>query len=374
MFYLFKKVYLASDSIIDTFRDRVVISSTNGVKASQHIDMFPGALMACGSSIVDVIGPGKNFSNWYNFFKQLNDKTTATGKQVVVYCDNESLVSVWIAYMKYVLAKPDKDTCKALLESHVYRYEVFAKGRYSRNTTNTNIAFTIEQDNFDDEWAAISAPIEEDRANWLVINKDHLPVEYLLATYLKDGTYKDELKGQLKKLYKKDLEKFLLELKEIFYTHLTTSSLPASLSLAKTYTFENAREIEDDTTTYGELFNNRRYWMYPYMNYASSGKNINFDNITSTDITNLKAFADKAEDAFAEFTSLSESDKLDKIAIANGEFTDALLTTLIDDEAAYANQSGSFSSIDLETVNHYFVGAILSNKSDNAFLGKYSIT
>ena len=372
MFYLFKKVYLASDSVIDTFRDRVVISSINGIKASQHIDMFPGALMACGHSVDEVIGPSKAFSNWYNFFKQLNDKTLATDKQVIVYCDNASLVKVWIAYAKYILANPDKDVCKALLESHVYRYEVFAKGRYSRNTTNTNIAFTIDQDNFDEAWDEISAPVNDDRVNWLTINKDNLPVEYLLATYLKDGSYKDELKGQIKKLYSKDLEKWLLELKEIFYTHLTSSSLPTSLNLAKTYTFENAREVEDDTTTYGELFNNRRFWMYPYMNYASAGKNINFDNITTADIDNLKEFANKAETTFGSL--VTEKDKLDNIAIVNGDFTDELLTSLINDEANFSNVAGSFFSIDLETVNHFFVGAILTNKSDDTFLSKYSIT
>ena len=65
---------------------------------------------------------------------------------VVIYADNENLVKIWIAFMKLALANPDRDTLKELLDLYVYKYKVFHRGRFSRNTTNKNIVHAIDTD------------------------------------------------------------------------------------------------------------------------------------------------------------------------------------------------------------------------------------
>ena len=69
----------------------------------------------------------------------------------------------------------------------------------------------------------------------------------------------------------------------------------------------------------------------------------------------------------------SDVNKLDFLDIYT-DFTDARLDALIEAEATFENAAGSFFSIDLETVNHYFVQTLLERKTDTTFLSKYSIT
>ena len=55
--------------------------------------------------------------------------------------------------------------------------------------------------------------------------------------------------------------------------------------------------------------------------------------------------------------------------------TDEQLDTIIEVESSYDHEAGSFFSIDLETVNNYFVQAILDahKAKDVEFLKQYSI-
>jgi len=113
------------------------------------------------------------------------------------------------------------------------------------------------------------------------------------------------------------------------------------------------------------------------MNTASAGENVNFTEITSTDVTNLKAFTTISGSSWNEenvYTHIkSDVNKLDFLDIYT-DFTDARLTALLDAEATFENAAGSFFSIDLETVNHYFVQTILENKDNTTYLAKYSIS
>ena len=64
--------------------------------------------------------------------------------------------------------------------------------------------------------------------------------------------------------------------------------------------------------------------------------------------------------------------KLDFIEYIQGdEMTDKQLDAIIKVESEYKHSAGSFFSIDLETVNHYFVQAILDGNKD--FRDQYAI-
>jgi hypothetical protein len=54
-------------------------------------------------------------------------------------------------------------------------------------------------------------------------------------------------------------------------------------------------------------------------------------------------------------------------------FTDQRLEDLLEMEAKFENAAGSFFSIDLETVNHYFMQTLILNRTDTEFVSKYSI-
>ena len=376
MLHLFNKIYLSTDNVIDNNIDRVVISDPNGIDVLDYIKNDNGDLLAYGLTVADVIGSGKTYSSYIDMFDKLGDKSTSTGKRVVIFADDTSFNKIIAHFYKTIFANPDKTACTELLTNTIFKYDVFGKGRFSRNAGNTDLTTAINISSFGTEYDAASVDNTE-KSNFVTKFKSGFSVEVLLATYYNNGDTKADLKTIIKVLMKKDLEKYLLELKEIFFVHLLNKSFTDKLSLAKTYDWSNYSDVLTDTTTYADLFLTDRIWSYKYMNFASTGDNVKFDGITSTDVTNFKQFTTISGSSWNEenvYTQVkSDVNKLDFLDIYT-DFTDARLTALLDAEATFENAAGSFFSIDLETVNHYFVQTILENKTDNTFLAKYSIT
>jgi hypothetical protein len=121
-------------------------------------------------------------------------------------------------------------------------------------------------------------------------------------------------------------------------------------------------------------------WTTPYMSKPSSGKNINFEGITDKHIKSFAKFAQLAgacwaEESIYEFVK-SDTSKLDFISAIKGDsMTDTMLKYILEVESTYEHAAGSFFSIDLETVNHYFVQALLDawNDGNKEFLEQYSV-
>jgi hypothetical protein len=376
MLHLFNKIYLATDSVIDNNIDRVVISDPNGIDVLDYIKNDNGELLAYGKAEADVIGSGKTYTSYVDMFDTLGDKSTSTGKRIVIYADDTNFNKIIAHFYKTMFANPDKTACTELLTNTIFKYDVFGKGRFSRNAGNTDLTTAIDISSFGAEFDAATVDSTE-KSNFVTKFKAGFNIEVLLATYYNNGDTKSELKDVIKVLMKKDLEKYLLELKEIFFVHLLNKSFTDKLSLAKTYDWSNYNDVLSDSTTYADLFLTDRIWSYKYMNFASTGDNVKFDGITSTDVTNFKQFTTISGSSWSEenvYTQVkSDVNKLDFLDIYT-DFTDTRLTNLLDAEATFENAAGSFFSIDLETVNHYFVQTILENKTDNTFLAKYSIT
>ncbi len=378
MLHLFKKVYVAPDNNIDVSFDRVVISKEHGVdlldslKASQ-----PGALLAFAKEVKNLIG-SKNlpYVDTVDMFDKLGDHTDKYGKRIVIYCDHQAFMKVMALWFRMIFKKTNKTAAVDLLESMVFKHKLFGQSRFATNNGNTDEPYEINIEGFGKIFDGAQKPSAERRKKFLTENKSSISLEYLLATYLASGKCKKELKTVLRILLKKDLEKYLFELKEIFLVHILTKRFMDTLSLDQTYDFTNYDEIQKDKSEFPTLFFNKNIWNHIGMSSASSGKNINFDAIT-----------EKHKKSFAKFTKLSgtcwneegvyefiKSDvsKLDFIeCITGSEMTDKQLDMIIETEATYEHAAGSFFSIDLETVNHYFIQALLDGNKN--FREQYAI-
>lgn len=377
MLHLFKKVYVATDHIIDVSFDRVVISAENGHEfyepAAQA--MQPGVLMAYAKEVKNLIGSKETaFMDTMDMFDKLGDHTDKTGKRIVVYCDSKAFKVIMALWFKLIFAKPNADACVDLLESMVFKYEVFNQGRFSGNAGLGQ--HSIDISGFKKIFNGANKPTAARRKQFITENKAALSFEYLLATYLANGKMKKELKNVMKILLKKDLEKYLYELKEIFFAHLLTQRFTETLGLEKTYDFTNYNEILEDKSEFPKLFLDKNIWKSPYMNIASSGKNVNFDAITDKHIKSFQKFTKLAgacwqEESVYEFVK-SDVSKLDFVkAVSAGEITDKELDTILEVEATYEHAAGSFFSIDLETVNNYFVQGLLDGKKE--FREQYAV-
>ena len=382
MLHLFKKVYVATDNIIDVGFDRVVVSFEHGHDILEDLrKVMGGELIAYGQDWSKLIG-SKNtaFMDTADIFDKLGDHCDKTGKRVVIYCDNKAFCTIMALWFKTIFKKTNRAAAVDLLESMIFKYKVFNRGRFSGNNGNTDIEHEIDISNFGKIFDGAQKPSAERRKKFLDENKSSLSLEPVLATYLSSGKMKKELKGIIKILIKKDLEKYLYELKEIFFAHILTQRFTKDLDLDKVYDFTNYDEILKDTSEFPSLFLNSKIWKTPYMNAASSGKNINFHAITKKDIKSFAKFNKISgqhwnEESIYEFIK-SDVSKLDFIeCVTSIEMSDKQLNMILETEATYEHAAGSFFSIDLETVNSYFVQALLDAylAKDKKFTDQYAI-
>jgi len=382
MLHLFKKVYVATDNIIDVGVDRVVVSFEHGHDTLEDMKkVMGGELIAFAQDWSKLIG-SKNttFMDTADIFDKLGDHCDATGKRVVIYCDNKALCTIMALWFKTIFKKTNKAAAVDLLESMIFKYKVFNRGRFSSNNGNTDVEHEIDISNFGKIFEGAQIPSAEKRKKFLDENKGSLSLEPVLATYLSSGKMKKELKGIIKVLVKKDLEKYLYELKEIFFAHILTQRFTKDLNLEKVYDFTNYDEILKDKSEFPSLFLNEKIWKTPYMNVASSGKNINFHAITKSDIKSFAKWNKISgqhwnEESIYEFIK-SDVSKLDFIeCITSVEMSDKQLNMILETEATYEHAAGSFFSIDLETVNSYFVQSLLDAylAEDKKFTDQYAI-
>ena len=382
MLHLFKKVYVATDNIIDVGFDRVVVSFEHGHDTLEDLKkVMGGELIAFAQDWSKLIG-SKNtaFLDTADIFDKLGEHCDKTGKRVIIYCDNKALCTIMALWFKTIFKKTNKAAAVDLLESMIFKYKVFNRGRFSGNNGNTDVEHEIDISAFPKIFEGAQKPSAEKRKKFLDENKSALSLEPVLATYLSTGKMKKELKGIIKILIKKDLEKYLYELKEIFFAHILTQRFTKDLDLDKVYDFTNYDEVLKDTSEFPSLFLNSKIWKTPYMNIASSGKNINFHAITKKDIKSFAKFNKISgqcwnEESIYEFIK-SDVSKLDFIeCITSVEMSDKQLNMILETEATYEHAAGSFFSIDLETVNSYFVQALLDAylAKDKKFTDQYAI-
>lgn len=377
MIHLFKKVYISTDNLIDLEFDRVVISAEAGFPMLQALERHvQGVLLAYGQNFEELIGEGKQFVTWIDFFRYLDEKVTASNKKLLIYCDNQSLLKILIVWFRTILSNSTKTSIESLIKSLIFRYNVFYKGRYSLNNGRSDITYNIEYSNFSEIYDSVQTNVDN---SFVEDFKDYVGVEFLLASYLYNGSRKEELKNSIKVLAKKGLEKFLYELKEVFYAHLTKSQFTNLLNLNQIYNFDNFTDILSDGSTFVDLFTNSRLWNYKFISQPSSlAENINLTAITDIDISNFEEFTRISNncwtnEAIYEYMH-SEVQKLRFVRIFT-DFTDDLLNQLIDVESSNAHEASSFFSIDLITVNNYLITALLEAKTNNnlSFIQKYTV-
>lgn len=368
MIHLFKKVYIASDKMIDLEMDRVIISEEYGIQLGiAYSQLHSGDLIHAFKNTAELVGQNMTFATWTRFFDFLYTRCTETGKRIIIYADDTAFLTIATAWFKLSLPYATSDDIRDLIESLVFRHNVFYRSRWSTNQGRGDEYYSIDPTAFLDTFDSIEVPYNALFANKI---KPYMGVEFLLATYLYSGQMKSELKDVLKILIRKDTEKFLYEVKEIFLVHFVTERFASKLNLDKTYNMSNLNDIVLDQSKFARLFFDPLLWSYPFMTFPSSDQhNVLIENFTEQNILDMKEFIMLATQTWPEegiyVGPKSDVSKLDFLGIYT-DFTDVLLDQIIDVESTFEHAAGSFFSIDLETVNNYLMEEILSvANSDN---------
>jgi hypothetical protein len=389
MFHIFNKVYIDFDDKINMSYDRIIISNEHGgISILDDLkNVFYGKVLATSRSVDQMFsdtGPYDSFLDLLIDVKTHGD-ANSWARPIYIYCDFASYYHIASRWLKLILPNANAEDGWKFFKSHIYKEKNFVNGRLSatqRFANNVSQSWALEESRFLVSWED-SNDDRSQYANFINSIKSKLRVEFLLASYLYDGRYAEELAICMSPLVKKDLEKFLYEHKEILLVHFQKPLFQQLLQVENgPYDFDNFYEMANDPCPMVEVMCRPEVWgdTKTSMYAPSAAGTINLRAFTPEDIPVLRQYSVVTGTVWTDeqwYTVLrSEIDKLDFIPFfAESDIMSVEdMRKVIDYEIHHHNHAaGAFYAIDLRTVNTYFVDHLLQNYQNKELLSKYVI-
>ena len=376
MIHLIDKVYLCLDSIIDTNKDRIVVSKENGYQMHEVIDhLSTGILYKYGTSISEVFE-----DSFRKIIEEVIEFSKSRNRPFYIFADKKNLIQIQILWFKLILKSPNVQDCYNIHESNAFRYNLFQKSFYA---TNTQKNYSTSFEMFSNEYNKIKDFKETEKKSFCLKYIESLGVEYILATYCYSGKFKTQLKKSISKLLRKNLDDILLEYKGIFLGFYTNKNFANAIKLEKHYSFGDL-DIFSDKSKIAEFFLSGRLFKTKELTKATSSGNFRFEKMTEEDHETFRMFTSALGSHFTHNDSivtyndglspiLRDGYKWQFIPCVTGNFTDKILDQLIQLESDIDYPQGSFYNLHLETVNGYLIQHImkLNKENNNEELKKY---
>jgi hypothetical protein len=369
MLHLFKKVYLEHDDNIDYNFDRIVISELNGVQNWSEIEKISGGrLISYGKNLNNL----NNINSFNDLLNKVNEKTIETNKPVYIYADKDSYYKILSLWYKIILPNAITNDIISLVKLN-FDYKNFLKISSYWNMVdkkkNNNILFDSEK--LQSEYNNLNINRQEYQS-FIDNNISSFSVEFLLASYLYDGSRKDSLKSLLIPLVKIEISKWLYNIRELFTYHLLNRNFLNKIGITETYNINNCLDVIKNNhpivqTFYNNpnvfLLNNLDHSTYDVVLTTGSKSLINFENITNQHIENIKQFLVSLGVSEVEWSYLIDILPL----LRNSEFTDQQLDSIIKHQSSQDSSfnTGTFYGTNFPTINTYFIQHIFNEFNSN---------
>lgn len=386
MFHLFNKIYLDFDEKISLSQNRILVSAEHGgIRVYDDLGVvFYGKAIASVKSVNDLFGENKPYDSFADLLNAAKQCNATDDRPVYIYCDLDSYYHLASQWLKLILPNANATDGWKFFKSHIFKEKNFVNSRISatqRFASSVSETWQLEEAKFLHYWENGDIPPGDDWSEFINSVKSKLRVEFLLASYLYDGRYAEELAICMSPLVKKDLEKFLYEHKEILLVHFQKPLFQQLLQVQNgPYDFDNFYEMADDPSPMIEVMCRQSVWgnTKTSMYSPSASNTINLRNFTAEDIPVLRQYSIVTGTVWTDeqwYTVLrSEIDKFDFILFfANSDIMSVSdMQKVIDYELHHHNHAaGAFYAIDLGSVNTYFVDFLLQNHENKDVISKY---
>lgn len=388
MFHLFSKIYLDFDEKISMSYNRVIVSAEHGGISvfNDLATVFYGRVLATVKSVDDLFGVDKPYATLTDLLIAAKEASDADTRPVYIYCDLDSYYKLASQWLKLILPNATAIDGWKFFKSHIFKEKNFLNSRMSatqRFADSVTQSWQLEEAKFVTYWENGTLPVGSNWSTFINSIRSKLRVEFLLASYLYDERYAEELAVCMSPLVRKDLEKFLYEHKEIFLVHFQKPIFQQLLQVQNgPYNFDNFYDMPNDTAPMVEVMCRPAIWgnTKTSMYAPSAAGTINLRAITTEDIPVLRQYSIVTGTVWTDeqwYTVLrSEIDKLDFIPFfANGDVISIEnIKKIIEYELHHHNHAaGAFYAIDLGSVNTYFVDYLLQNYENKEMLFKYTL-
>jgi hypothetical protein len=355
MFHLFSKTYVEIDAVIDNNENRIVISETCGFPMLEMLKpMYSGISQSYGQSFEGVIGEGKQFATFLDmmqFCYSLNQE----GKKIVIYCDQTSYIKVVSHYFKTIFVNINAESAYRISKANfskelmvLHRSIAGMSGHYENWLPSvevfTSLFNEVSVDNAQSE--AFLNNIGNQRS-----------VEYLLASYVYNGSVKNELKNRVYLMLSRHVEELLKEVWRSIQLNILRRSTQEKFNTGS-YSIDNITDVLTDPIF--ETIRNANAWRVVMGGNNPARQPLNLSQYSNEEIALIikQARLSYLGNETLEHPTIER--KLFYIGILrNNEITDQELEDILDFELNPPDDQRFWPLKDEETINVFLADYVL---------------
>jgi|JYMV01.1.fsa_nt_gi hypothetical protein len=336
MIHLIGKLYLTTDQVISKDNNRVVISDAFGYPElgrndENHFDLYAGTLIAFaqGQTLPE------EYTSWGDMISHLIKVSKAEDKRVYINADTLSATEILTAWFKMLLPEATAGVLHNLMLAYKFKFDLLE---------GPDVNPLVVEDS--GEYGSIFTATD---AMDIDVDYNDVSIEFLLASYVNDGSYQNELVDKLCLLLNRYAEDIVEETREGHYISLSLGDTP------------------DEFMTGSRLWPNG-----PRLKSTA----ININNITTSDINKISDYLNTRDKSYLSDMNSSELFHGDDVTILKhavqwstaSKITKGMLNSLIDIEKHATSDVSIFTSGRLrETCNSYLAKDILNDNTPNMF-------
>lgn len=390
MIHLFKKIYIASDNHIDQFSPKkIIVSSAIGEadSYSAYEEFTNSEVLFSFKQSSLLIGPDGIFETHFKFFKHLQEVYNLDEKPIVLYLDKITTYEFLINWFNIILENNSFDNLLEISEFSVFYNRLYNSGsshtKHFSSTAAENVSYEklihLEKDTLQNKITTVAL---EENLNFIASIKGDLSLEFLLSSYLTDKSYKDELKKKTRTFYKKSVDSFLYDLRDVFMLNCFDSQFMNSMGVTNSYDLANISEIFNDQSETCRVLFRSPVWNTNFFKGESSrndGGLLNFqnlNNVTSAELIQLVDLIRHTDETIGtEIRFPLGKIALSLYGIAEENFSDSLLDQLIQEETTQAYEGIVYGPTIGNSVNIMLIKFLLTKfkLQDFAYLSKFKL-
>jgi len=213
MIHLIGKLYITSDRKISKDNNRVVISDEFGFPElgrsdENHFDLYEGTLISFSQSR----SLPEEYTSWGDMITHLIQVSTAEDKRVYINADTVTATDILTEWYKMLLPNATASNIHNILLAHEFKFRLTEGDNMTPLVTKV---FTEYEDVFN-----ATSPMVID------IDYNDVSIEFLLASYINDGSYQNELVYKLRILLNRYAEDITKEFREVHFMSLNVGDTP----------------------------------------------------------------------------------------------------------------------------------------------------
>jgi len=282
MLHLFNKTYLHIDPCINTNHNRIVLSEENGHQMLEVLEKISfGRLYAAGKQLSDIVGPNKTYTSVNDMFEFCLNFNKTANKPMIIYCDQKSFMTIAAIWFKTIFVDITADAAYDILKGYLSKLVLFGD-RENAKSTDVYKEFIFNKSEFFTVFKSVT--LEQNSYSILEKVAGFRSIEYLVGSYLYNGSHKEELKEKLLLIINRYVQDVLEDLWKHYLETAVLESFQQDRGL-KYYNFDNLLDMVDDPML--QTLKSTNAWTM-YSGTGNPQENMSMTTLNAAQIQQLK--------------------------------------------------------------------------------------